>query len=310
MDYFAGLDGGATKTKCVITDKELNIISESVGPASNFLIRGLEPVANDLVELLNSTIAKAKLTQEDISAVCIGSTGAGRKKNAVSLKDAIIDVVSKKGLPFENCLVMSDASIALEGAFSGNAGCILIAGTGSILFGKDENDNEFRVGGFGRTLGDEGSGYSLGKAGLNAVAKFWDGRGKETAIASLLSQKFNINDQNSLIDEVYSNNFDIPSVAPLVIEAAENGDIKAQEIIDKEVSELLLHIKPALGKIKTRPLKLALIGSLIDKENYYSQKFRSKLKEKFPEVEITSPKYPPEIGAVLKAIKSSKSGIR
>ena len=63
----------------------------------------------------------------------------------------------------------------MQGAFPNEAGCILIAGTGSIIYGKDENGNIYRVGGFGRLLGDEGSGFSIGRKGLQAAAKYFDG---------------------------------------------------------------------------------------------------------------------------------------
>ncbi len=83
-------------------------------------------------------------------------------------------------VPIKKFVVESDARVALEGAFSGNPGSILIAGTGSIMFGKDSKGNIHRVGGFGRILGDEGSGFHIARSGLTAVAKQFDGRGERT----------------------------------------------------------------------------------------------------------------------------------
>ncbi len=99
----------------------------------------------------------------------------------------------------------------MEGAFSGKPGCILIAGTGSILFGKDKNGLMHRNGGFGRIIGDEGSGHSIGRKGLSAVAKELDGRGKSTLITKMLNKKYNISSASDLIINVYKNNFDIAS---------------------------------------------------------------------------------------------------
>jgi N-acetylglucosamine kinase-like BadF-type ATPase len=303
MNYLIGMDGGGTKTNCVITDPDGKVLHECTGGPSNFLILGTETVSESLLKLIDECLNKLNASYDDIGAVVIGTTGAGRRSDAEKLEKDFIQFAGFKGAGFKNFRVESDARIALEGAFSGKPGSILIAGTGSIMFGKDSRDNVIRAGGFGRTIGDEGSGYVLGRKALAAVSKEFDGRGAKTLITELLKEKFRIDSPEMLITEVYKNNFDIASAAPLVTEAAEEGDKTALQIVNEETDELIAHVRTMYKKINEKVMNLALIGSLLSGDNVYSEFFRRKLSEKMKNVNIKEPDYPPAMGAVLMAKK-------
>ncbi len=301
MKYLIGMDGGGTKTKCILTDINLNPIYETSGGPSNFLVIGTEKVSETILNLVDQCISSSKISDKDIEAIVIGTTGGGRNNDAELLETQTINDAVKKGFTIGKFKVESDARIALEGAFSGGTGSILIAGTGSIMFGKDENREIHRVGGFGRYIGDEGSGYRIGSIALNTVAKGFDGRGRQTKISDLLAQEFSINSSEELITEVYRNNFNIASVAPLVFEAAERGDKTAQRILENEADELLLHITAMKEKLKVNSLKLCLVGSLLTTANYFSYLFNEKVVRNFKDVKIMEPEHSPEFGAVLMA---------
>lgn len=301
MKYLIGMDGGGTKTKCILTDFDLNPIYETTGGPSNFLMLGNEKVSETVLDLINECAKHQKINLADIEAIVIGTTGGGRRSDAESLENAIIESANSKKIVLKNFRVESDARIALEGAFSGKPGSILIAGTGSIMFGKDANGEIHRVGGFGRFLGDEGSGYRIGQRGLNAVAKDFDGRGNKTLITQLALEKFSINSPEDLITEIYRNNFDIASAAPIVIEAAEKNDKEAVKILESESDEMILHISSMKEKLNENVLYVSLIGSLLTTENYYSYMFKEKVVRKFTDVVIKEAENTPEIGAVLMA---------
>ena len=252
MKYLIGMDGGGTKTKCILTDIDLKSIYETTGGPSNFLVIGTEKVSETILSLISDCITSQQISANDIEAIVLGTTGGGRKSDAEILEKQLVIDAPQKDLLIKKFYVESDARIALEGAFSGKAGSILIAGTGSIMFGKNEKGEIHRVGGFGRFIGDEGSGYKIGRMGLNAVARYFDGRAKQTKIADLLLQEFSISSSEELITEVYRNNFNIPAVAPLVFDAAESGDKIAQRILEDEADELLLHISCNENKTKCR----------------------------------------------------------
>lgn len=298
--YLIGLDGGGTKTKCVVTDFQFNKLYESVGSASNFLIIGTEKVSETIFSLIKESVEHLNISYDEIAAVLIGTTGAGRIEDANKLKNDFTEYVKSKGIDI-NFFVESDARIALEGAFSGKSGSLLIAGTGSIIFGKDKFNNIYRVGGFGKLIGDEGSGFVIGRKGLQSASKFFDGRIEKTLLADFLKNDFKINNGSSLISAIYRNNFDIASFAPKVIEAAQQNDIEAIKICDDETNELILQVKAMYKLLNEDKMKLSLIGGIISNENFYSNLFKKKLKEQLPSVEIVQPENPPEIGAAILA---------
>jgi N-acetylglucosamine kinase-like BadF-type ATPase len=301
MKYIIGMDGGGTKTHAVITNLNGETLYETSGSATNFLVIGTDKACESILNLINECLKKLSIDYDTIAVVLLGTTGAGRRSDAERLEKAFSDYLNFNKLNPVKFHVESDARIALEGAFSGMPGSILIAGTGSIMFGKDINGNIYRVGGFGRYLGDEGSGYSIGKKGLAAVSKDYDGRGTKSLMSKLLSEKFNIKNSEELITAVYKNNFDIASIVPIVFEAAEKNDPSAVKIIDEESDELILHVIAMSEKIKETFLNLSFIGGILSSDNIFSRMVREKIKERLLNVIVKKPDYPPEMGAVLMA---------
>jgi len=299
LKYLIGMDGGGTKTKCILTDINLKPIYETIGGPSNFLVIGTEKVVETILNLLNECTTSQKISSNDIDAIVLGTTGGGRRSDAEILEMQIIKDAAQKSIIINKFRVESDARIALEGSFSGKEGSILIAGTGSIMFGKDEAGEIHRVGGFGRFIGDEGSGYRIGRIGLNAVARAFDGRAKQTKISDLIQQEFSISSSEELITEVYRNNFNIAAVAPLVFDAAESGDKIAQRILEDEANELLLHISAMKTKLNVPLLKVSLIGSLLTTANYFSYLFNEMVVRKFNDILIKEAEHSPEFGAAL-----------
>ena len=299
MKYLIGIDGGGTKTDCAIADLSGKIIRQSAGKPSNFLIIGVEEAIENIFALIEENLFALEGDFADVKQIVIGVAGAGRDEDSALLEKGFKDYADQEGIHFKGVKVLSDAHIALEGAFPASAGCILIAGTGSILFGKDEAGTIHRVGGFGRLIGDEGSGYSIGRKALNAVSKASDGRGEETLISELLNAQMNSGFSGSIIKKVYKEKLDVASVARIVIKAAEEGDPIAEDILDEEADELVLHIRSLLNKINTNNLNVAFSGSLIDNKNYYSDLLKRKIKSTLPNIKVIQPAFPPLGGAIL-----------
>jgi N-acetylglucosamine kinase-like BadF-type ATPase len=274
---------------------------ECFGGPSNFLILGTEKVSETLLSLLDQSKAALNCEYSDFAAIVLGTTGAGRRNDAESLENAFNAYLAGKGITINNFRVESDARIALEGAFSGNPGSILIAGTGSIMFGKDSEGVIHRVGGFGRFIGDEGSGYTIGKLGLTAASKQFDGRGNETLLTKLIADKFGITSPEILITEVYKNNFDIASVAPLVLEAAAQGDEACMSIVETQTDELIAHLASIAKKINRPVVDVSFIGGIITNDHIFSQLFKKKIAERLPVINIKEQDYPPEMGAIVMA---------
>ena len=297
MGLYIGIDGGGTKTKCVLADDQLKIIASAQAGATNPFSVGINNSSEILFGLIQNVLKK--VGGSSVSSVVIGLAGAGIKNNSEKLKKHLKSLAEQDGIFLNRIKVLNDAEITLEGAFAGNAGIILIAGTGSIVLGKNNGGQFFRVGGFGKIIGDEGSGYSIGRKGLQCISKNFDGRGGKTLLTKIVTKKFGINNNEELIAKVYSSNFNVAGFAEYVIDAARLGDKTSREILMYESDELINHIFPLyeiLGSIK---INLCFSGGLLLSKNYYSNLLRRKIKKVFKDIQIKQIIYPPEIGAVL-----------
>jgi N-acetylglucosamine kinase-like BadF-type ATPase len=299
MKYFIGIDGGGTKTDCIITDDNNNQFFSLKGGPLNLLTTSPSESSKTIMQLINSCLSKLNITAADLDSIGIGAAGAGRIEESVKL-ESNLKVLLPRSI---NVKVTSDAEAALEGAFNGKPGCILISGTGSIILGKDQNGFIHRCGGFGKILGDEGSGYMLGKKGLISAAKKFDGRGEKSLITDLLKDKYQIKSEQDIINAVYKNNLDIAGVAPLVLASAGNNDKVALRIIDEETEELLTLITCMVKKLNKEYIEISFTGRLITTVNIFSITLKNKIAASYKMVKIIEPEYSPAMGAVFIAKK-------
>jgi N-acetylglucosamine kinase-like BadF-type ATPase len=298
MDYIFVFDCGATKTECAAADTNGNILHTLTGGPANFLVIGAEKASENILSLIKECKTKLNFEYDDIKNIVIGAAGAGREEDAGKLRTSLLSLASEKGISFKSLNVISDAQIALEGAFPNKSGSILIAGTGSIIYGKDNEGKIYRAGGFGRIIGDEGSGYSIGRKALQRVAKFYDGQGEKSDIVSLLSDKYKINSSEELIKKVYKENFDIASVAELVLTAASKDDLIALTILEEETDELVQQLKALMKKMDVDELNVSFAGSLVLNKNIYPDMLTEKIKFYLPKVTIVKAEYTPLEGAI------------
>ena len=192
MDFIAGVDGGGTKTKVVCASPEGKVLDTAVFGPFNMNSIGAERFSALLRELcayLNGV--------GHCRALCIGSAGISNREMT-----RIVETEMTRG-GIENWKLVGDQVIALNGALSGEAGIALIAGTGSICFGKNGAGDYARSGGWGHLIGDEGSGYALGRDALAAVARAWDGWGEKTLLSRLLAEEMELDDQKKIISYTY-----------------------------------------------------------------------------------------------------------
>jgi N-acetylglucosamine kinase-like BadF-type ATPase len=297
MHFIVGLDGGGTKTSCIIADQSGKSLLETSGGPSNFLTIGNDKAAANIILLVKSGLSRLDSTLENVSIILAGVSGAGRKFHADQFKEALLRKLPEK---ITDVYVESDARVALEGALAGEPGAILIAGTGSIIFGKDTSGKIYRAGGFGRMIGDEGSGYSIGVKTLRMVSNMIDGRESPEKILDGFRTIFHIKNEDDLINLVHNPGFDVASIALFTIKSAEEGSIKAREILEGESDELIKQVSVIKSKISTSRLALVLIGSLIENDNYYSKLLIKKLK-KVQNITLSERKYSPAMGAVIMA---------
>jgi N-acetylglucosamine kinase-like BadF-type ATPase len=138
-------------------------------------------------------------------------------------------------------LVVNDALVALEAGAPSAPGVVLIAGTGSIAYGRNEHNQSARAGGWGYMLGDEGSGYWIGRAALRACLREADRRGPATQLTGLLLHYYGVARAQDLIAQVYHGNLRPAAIAALaqcVQGAFSDGDGVAIGILRSAADQL------------------------------------------------------------------------
>ena len=297
-----GVDGGGTKSLGLLTDGNGAVLARGLVGGSNQNVIGTDAAAANLAALILLCCREAGRTPAEIGAAVIGLAGAGAPHERKALVEAINGSLHRNGGTHVAITIETDARIALEGAFAGGAGVVVIAGTGSIVIGKTPSGEIKRVGGWGRTLGDEGSGYYLGLQAIRALTMEFDGRGSAGSLRKTLASRFDWTTREAVIASVYRGNLDIPSIAPLVLDAATAGDPVGLGILREAASLLAAQVG-----VTVRQLGLAgnsgvvFIGGLIDHDTLYARLLREAIVASCPQAEVRPPLHPPAHGAVLMA---------
>ena len=230
MEYVIGLDGGGTKTHLAAADRRMNMLFEAYGGSSNLTSLSAEAVERNLRQLLSGFFAESGFRPEDCRGVCLGSAGAGRD----SARTRLASMLREAGARGE-ITVVNDAQGALAGATETGIGILLIAGTGSICYGKNSEGKTWRTGGWGHVAGDEGSGYDMACKILQAVARAADGRGEPTLLTELVEGHWKLTGMDDLVDAVYRSGkgkSEIAALAPLCGIACDRGDPVACRIME------------------------------------------------------------------------------
>jgi N-acetylglucosamine kinase-like BadF-type ATPase len=218
MVFFLGIDGGGTKTRCVLAD-ETNVIAKSMTGGCSVIRHGEQQAREALHNAIGQVCSTAKISAERISSICIGVTGAARPEIAGKIRGILREVVP--ALAAAKIEVVGDNVIALEAAFGAEPGVIAIAGTGSIVYGRDAGGKTARAGGWGFAISDEGSGYWIGRRAVSAILEARD-RGSETALEPMVLRAWNLAGIDELVQQANATPPpDFPRLFPIVLRRKE-----------------------------------------------------------------------------------------
>ncbi len=299
MNYVIGIDGGGTKTRALLATPDGDILAEANTGPSNPQIVGFDRAAHSIFNLVRECCGKISQPVKLVKSVVAGIGGIGRSED----KSQLIEALKSVSIYTKNIQLEHDARIALEAALPWRPGIVLISGTGSIAFYRTKDNLFLRSGGWGRVLGDDGSGYDLSREALRAVMLAYEERGKTTVLTDKVLKFFNIGMPDHLISAIKRINGDIAPIAPLILESAQENDTVALEILENGANELVMLIQTLINQHAPEgKITLAFEGGLLDKDNVYSSLVRRKLKEKFPSLYVQKPKFPPVYGALILAI--------
>jgi N-acetylglucosamine kinase-like BadF-type ATPase len=233
MFHVLGIDAGGTKTVCLLADQEGHVIAEARRSGANLQAAGELQVEKVLHEVMEDAIGDRDIVP---AAICLGIAGVDRPDDSATVA-AIMRRIGYKA----RILVVNDALVALEAGAPGQPGVVVISGTGSISYGRNAKGEAARSGGWGYVLGDEGSGYWIGRAALRAVLREADKRGPQTLLTGKLLRHFAVPQAQGLIHEVYNAQLKpavIGALAKCVQSAFSEGDEVAIGILRGAANEL------------------------------------------------------------------------
>lgn len=291
-----GLDAGGTETHLLAEWDAGADRMERRGPAANLQRAGTDAVVSTLGALIRDVLRE----RESVGrvAVCAGVAGAGRVDEQEEVQGRLQAALA--GAAEEvRVAVTHDAAIALEAAFGSENGLVVIAGTGSVVFGRGGGGTTQRAGGWGHRLGDLGSGHAVGRAGLRAVAAALDG-GPRTTLQARVQERYDIGTRAELLRWAYREKTALANVAPLVGAAAAAGDAVAEEILVSQTAALARQAAWVVDAVGDPAPHIAVLGGMLRSEPY-AQALRQALRAQMPTASVERLQQAPVAGALRRA---------
>lgn len=298
--YVLGIDGGGTKTAVCMADLDGTVIHTFTTGAININGESLENVRRNLQKIFVQEVFPFGGVHE-CRSVCVGAAGVSNVEARLFLDNTIREIGYRGRLH-----ITGDHQTALYGALGTPTGIILIAGTGSICYGKNRAGEEHRTGGFGYLIDDEGSGYAIGRDILTAVVRAHDGRGEKTLLTSAVFEQLGVKTMEELVRFVYhknTNKRDIAALAVCLTEACTAGDGAAYRIVGKCCDELVALLYPVVVRLGLENCKLAMAGSILLKDDHIRNGFTARVASKYPGILCQTPDKDAAYGAVLLALE-------
>jgi N-acetylglucosamine kinase-like BadF-type ATPase len=296
--YFVGVDGGGTKTHAVVVDRHFDVLGDGLAGPSNFLQVGLEPAVEAVRKAVAGACERAGIRADEVAAAGVGLAGVDHPTHRRTMREALA-----KRLPVRGLALYSDAQCAVAGATDLKPGVVVIAGTGSIALGVDARGRTARSGGWGPTMGDEGSGYDIARRALAAVAGARDGRAPATSLTRRVCEHFGVAGTEDLPSVVYDpaggSQRRIASLGRLVAEEARAGDAVAREILERAGRDLgaaLAAVVRRLG-LQKEAFPVAYVGGVFGGGTHVLEELRRALAEVAPKAYLAEPIYGPAVGA-------------
>jgi N-acetylglucosamine kinase-like BadF-type ATPase len=308
--HVLGIDAGGTKTVCLLADEEGRILSEARGPGANLHAAGELAVEKVLHEVMEAAIGDRTVGDRRIepAAICLGIAGVDRED-----EEATVRAIMRRLGHRSRVLVVNDALIALVAGARGEPGIVIISGTGSIVYGRNTRLEAARAGGWGHIIGDEGSGYWIGREALSAVMRWADGRGPSTQLRGEILAHFGIADISRLPRIVYDREIPRMSVAalgPIVERAAEQRDAVAARILERAAEELVLAARSVATRLEMRgdEFSFYLAGGVFRVLPWLARELSRRLVEVAPRCQVELLATEPAHGAVWLALEEAQGG--
>lgn len=300
-----GVDGGGTKTRALLADERGKQLAEATGAGSTVKPGEAERSAGVIAGVVRDVLEQAdKSTRPKV--LYVGVAGVGRP----SEREALHEALSAQDVADE-LVIDTDFSVALTDAFGEGPGVLVIAGTGSSAFARGPAGATARCGGWGPVIGDEGSGYWMGRRALSVVAAAADGREPETALTGAILTAAEVSDSSELIRwAANATPATLATLAPAVLSVADGGDLRANSIVSMAVEELALHVRALARQLfadERASVPVALTGGLLKKGSSFRKRLEHRLKTAVPGAQLHAGDIDAARGAVHAAIRTLRA---
>lgn len=293
--YFLGVDGGGSKTTAVVFNEKGEFICGACGESINYYSVGIDAARLAMKNIIEN------LSVKKFRCAVIGMSALNERASLQETERFCSEIIDS-----ESVIMDSDLYVALEAMDISGECAAIISGTGSMAVCRNADGSMRHTGGWGYILGDEGSGYSIGLAGIKAAIRASEGCAQETSLLAECLDYFSISNIYDLIDLYYEKKVSrkkTAAFARLVSKCCENGDKIAESILINEAEELS---KTALGllKNKNRDIAIGLWGGVFQNNMFFRHEFTDIMSRNgFTNVKLIS--FTPEIGAIFAGYKNS-----
>jgi N-acetylglucosamine kinase-like BadF-type ATPase len=299
---YLGIDGGQTQTKAVLADATGRVIGRGLGGPSNHVEApgGRERLRTAVLESTNGALRAAGLG--DIGGVEFAAVYCGMTGEADFKTEIITPLFRTAAIRVEH-----DAPAALAGATLGSPGIIVIAGTGSVVYGENAAGETSRAGGWGYVFGDEGSGFGVSRDAIRAALDALDGIGPDTALVPVLTRRFAVPDLRGLPMVMYNGHISrdgIAAAARDVLEVWQSGDAVATRVVVDGIEALARRVQSVTTRLRMRAPEVCLSGGVF-RSAPYVDRFAAAVTSMLPEAAVRPARLTPAAGAVLLAFRTA-----
>lgn len=307
MPIFLGIDASGRRTHATLANEQ-EVLARAEIRSIRPLRVGVEQAAKDLAQMIEEILHTAVVERENIASVCTGIAGV-QIPGVKEWVSATIKPFAPKAL-IEVC---GDEEIALDGAFHGGPGVLVIAGLGSNCIARDENGDTSNVGGWGHMLGDEGSEYWIGLTALRAACRAESQRQPSQLFHEIASYA-SLKSLPEVVGWAHGNPTpDFTELAPIVSRCAEEGDALANQILSDagdKLAEMALLARWNLHHYygsKIDPF-FAVTGSVLEKIKLVRKRFETRILQTIVDARILAGTVDPVEGALWRARNRSHTG--
>ena len=296
MPFFLGIDGGGTKTRCLVGDDQA-VLGTGSGAGCNLLRVGEACTQDSLASAIHEACVAANVSPKQIARTCAGISGAADNGIASMVQRLMNDIV---GGAIE---VIGDMEVALEGAFQGGPGVIVIGGTGSIAYGRNSRGEQARAGGWGRVISDEGSGHWIAIRALSAAMRQRD-RAEKSDLLNALMVALEVRIAEDLVVRLNSDPIrDYASLFPVVLASAGTADETALKVLRSAGRELANLAGVVIQRLfsSSEAVSVATHGGVLASSPVVKKSFQQEVRRLFANADCVEHDVDPALGALQRA---------